>query len=186
MANSNDFGIGIIEAIDSTKFRVLGPDGVSRMFTLGDIFDIDSTDITSEFMRQPALYAYFAAATAAAERASGRAEFKKDQEYAISDMASREQMERNGQKYTEAVIRSMALADQVYTDAVESELTAKYDYKLLKALTSALEQRAQMLISIGSQLRHEESTTGMAIRDQQFDKTARDTRAMLDKKRKSA
>jgi hypothetical protein len=184
MSNNDNVNSDIIDVINSTTFRVRGPDGVFRTFSLADIFGIDDTDISGEYMRQPALYAYFAVACADAERIQSKAEFNKDRAYAAADMLVRQQMEMNGQKTTEALIRSMAIDNEDYIKSVDAEVNARYNYKLLKALSSVLEQRAQMLISLGSQLRHEESTTGMAIREQQFDKSAKEIKEMLDARNK--
>lgn len=152
-------------SIKGDTFTVRTLSGKSRTFSVDDIFTIDETDLTKEFIQQPTLYGFFATAMAAAEDQMNRAEYMKEQEYAAADDAARRTMDLNGQKYTETVIRNMAQMDEQYAEIVEKELQAKYDYKILKSIVNALEQRANMLISVGSHLRHEANMTGMNIRE---------------------
>lgn len=165
--------------IEGASFKIKTVAGMSKSFTVEDIFSVDENDLTKEFMQQPSIYGYFATAMAVAEDNANRAEYRKDQEYAAADDASRKAMDLNGLKYTETVIRGMVLTDEQYAAAVADELQAKYEYKILKAIVNALEQRANMLVSLGSHLRHEENMTGMNIRDRAIDNMSKNVKDVI-------
>lgn len=175
----------IIKDIEGTSFSVRTENGGYRKFTVADIFNIDETDITKEFMQQASLYGFFATISAMAEDVANRADFDKDQEYAQADIAWRESFEQNSRKYTEAVVRSTVMTDAGYVRAVERHLKTEYDFKLLKAIVRALEQRADMLVSLGSHLRHEEGMTGMTIKERQLQAQENDIKSILRKARQN-
>jgi len=165
--------------IQDASFKVRTFDGGYKEFTVGDIFGVDETDITKEYMQQASLYGFFATAAAMAEEVANRASFAKDQEYAAVDEVTRQKFEMNGVKFTEAVVRSAILLDEKYKTRVMREIKTEYDAKLLKAIARALEQRADMLVSLGSHLRHESSMTGMSIREHELDNMTKSVKSTL-------
>jgi hypothetical protein len=175
----------IINEINGTEFVVRVGEDKYRKFKVEDIFSIDDTDITREFIRQPTLFGFFSVLMANAEFVAGRAKFAAERQYAASDSAVREEAELNGNKMTEGAVRAATLLEELYTKAKRKELRTELDWKLLKAIAGALEQRANMLVSLGSQLRHEESMTGMNIRERALQKTVDDVKKNLDARRKA-
>jgi len=169
----------IIQEISGTRISVVDMRGKLRTFDIGDIFNIDESNISKEFTQQASLYAFFAALAATAEKKAADADFLKDQEYAQADQASREDLEEQSIKYTEAVIKSMVVTDAGYTKRVRNHIIAEYDYRLLKALASALEQRANMLISLGAYLRHELDQTAMNIKRAQTDGAVEEAKRLM-------
>lgn len=173
----------IIKDVIGTSFKVRTMDGGYRKFTVDDIFGIDETDISKEYIMQASIYGFFAAIMSAAEDIANREEFNKDQEYAACDADARERMERNGLKYTENVIRGMIFQYESYQKAVSRAFKTQYDYKIIKALVRGLEQRAEMLISLGSHLRHESDMTGMTIKDREIDNMSKQVKQSLRNRR---
>jgi hypothetical protein len=168
----------VIQDIEGTKITF--NDGTKvKTVNIADIFRIDDAELTKEFANQASLYAYFATLATKAEFDSSLIELGQDQEYAQADGAYREEFEKDGRKYTEAVIKSMILTDENYIKLSESALGAKYDYKLLKAICTALEQRANMLISMGAYMRHEMDQTAMNIKQRAMDGAADEVKSAI-------
>ena len=170
----------IITEINGTTFKVRTMDGGYKKFRIDDIFAVDEDNISKEFMQQASLYGFFATIMATAEDIANRASFDVDQEYALCDSDARNSLDRNGMKYTEAVIKGMVYQYESYQKTVAINNKCQYDFKLLKALVKALEQRAEMLVSLGSHLRHESNMTGMNIKERQMDTTVKNVKAVLD------
>lgn len=168
----------IIKDIDGTVITI-AVNGVEKAFDISKLFAVDENDLVKEFSRQAAVYAYFGVAAAEAEHNAARCDFNVDQEYAQADAAARDELDKDGRKYTEAVVKGMVLTDAQYVEIVERALLAKYDHKVLKAITAAMEQRANMLISMGAFIRHEIDQTGMNIRERSLDKAVDDVKETL-------
>src|SRR3990167_2305323 len=123
--------------------------GKDKKIVIGELFDIDDTDLTKEFAKQASLYAYFATTQADAERELAMADSIKDQEYATADEFFRKEKEEQGHKYTEAVIKSLIMRDEDYLKVLLEYTDADHNVNVLKAITRALQMRAEMLISLG-------------------------------------
>jgi len=157
--------VDIPTEVGSTNLRLRTLNGAYKTFPLLDILEIHEDDLTSDFMDQASLYGYFSVLAASADDAAARAESNKDQEYAQADLDVREDAERNGTKTTETQIKSKVLTDEGYSKMVDIAFVTKYDLKLIKAVVAALEARANMLISLGAMVRHEESMVGLHINE---------------------
>jgi len=153
-------------------------------FDIMDVFDIDNDDLSKEFSKQPALFAYFSALQADAERLTALAEFDRDAEYAAADEAYRHALDLQDKKYTEAVIRSNVLQDEDYDAANRKFLEFQYFSNLLKLIVRALSQRSEMLISLGAQIRQEISMTGMNVREKSYKDAVVDVKERIDEIRK--
>jgi len=164
----------MLEIKDATISITLS--GVEKKFDLNKIFDIDENDLTKEFTSQASVYAYFATAAAEADYEASIGTADQEASYADADKYYRDTLSHKGEKYTEGVIRSMVLLDADYDNAVQDELLAKYNARVLKAIVNAMEMRAQMLMSVGSHIRHELDMTGMNIRERQYNKTVDDVK----------
>jgi len=177
MNNLQAVGAFTIQVRDKDKYRE---------FKLKELFSIDENDLTAEFSKQASLYAYFAVLSAKAEFDAGLVGMSKAQEQAKADEAFRAELDREGRKYTEAVIKAMVTTDEECTKLAESELGFELDHNLLKAVCKAMEMRADMLISLGSHLRHELSMGGMNIREKGYEKSIEDVREAASKFSKKA
>jgi hypothetical protein len=164
-----------IEVADGTKIH---------KFHLGEIFDIDEANLTQEFAEQSGLFAFFSALWAKSEFNSSVIEFGLEQEQASADADSRSELEAAGKKYTEAVIRGMISLDEECSKLMESLLGQRYESKLLKAICDALKMRADMLISMGSHIRHEMDSMGLQVKEKKFNKSLEDVKKVVSEKRK--
>ena len=162
-------------SVGDTSISIIA-NGKEKTYDIGKIFDINENDLTKEFTSQATIYAYFATALAQADYDASVANMVTEQTGADADQFYRADLTKKGEKYTEGVIKSMVQQDEEYSGAVQAELTAKYNARVLKAIVSAMEMRAQMLISVGSHIRHELDMTGMNIRERQFNKTVDDVK----------
>jgi hypothetical protein len=174
--------MSILEEIKGTKITFV-IDDKKKSIDVGELFDIDENNLTKEFAHQASLYAYFGNLAAEAEREIGIAAIDKDQEMAILDANLRKKHEVRDEKYTETMIRNEILTNEKYLALMDDEGEAKYDFKVIKSIVSALEMRAQMLISIGSHIRHEMDMEGMNIKDRAFQKSVGDVKETLRSKK---
>lgn len=124
-----------------------------------------SADLSDEFSRQPSLYAYVAMLSAQAEAAWAMAKRDAERERADSDQIIREEARAREEKITEGIVSSRVTLDPAVQKAEEEEAEYRYQYLLIKAVVQAMDQRAQMLISLGAHLRAEADMSGMIIRD---------------------
>lgn len=140
-------------------------DGKERVYSTEELLQIDQTELSEEFASQAARYGYFAALAAAAEADYKHAKHTTELVYAETDDLVRQEFREAGVKTTEAAIKSAILLDEDYCQAMDRELAALRNYRLLSALVRALEQRASMLQSLGAHVRHEYDMTDMIIKD---------------------
>lgn len=130
--------------------------------TIRDVLLINEAVLPDEFIHQPSTYAYFAALS---EFAVADVEQKK---LAFSVMEanldSQKRVDLKDQaKVTEAVIRSAIIKDQKYQLLSEELIEAQRQLGILKALVRALDQRATMLVQLGSFKRQEMYAMDMGI-----------------------
>lgn len=173
----------LLEELEGTQLSYKPPSGGTKEFNLKEVFEIDIDQLSNEFSKQASLYAYFAALTVRAEDALFRAENFKDKTYATAELYYREDAENNNRKITEAAVKSMVMTDAEYQDAVMAESSARYDLKAIKMIVTALEQRAEMLISLGAHVRAELDMTGMNIRSAKNDEIVNDVKKTIQRRR---
>lgn len=158
-------------------------DGSVREFDLDELFTIDESQLTKHMSEQASMYAYLATVAAEAEHALAAAGISKDRMYAVCDQHYRATLDEEGTKYTENMIRGLILDDDEYNETLEKEAEAKEQWRTIKAIVDAMEQRSSMLISLGAYLRHELSMTGMHIKEQEMDKSVEDVRKTIRTRR---
>lgn len=141
-----------------------------RVYNVDDLLDIDQNALSDEFASQASRYGYFAVLAAIAEVKMREAKHTVEMTYAEVDLAVRQELLKRDGKTTEASVRAEVLLDEQYIADVEAELKAQRDYNVLRALVNALEQRANMLVSLGAHMRHEYEMTDMNTRDPAVDR----------------
>lgn len=134
-----------------------------KKYNLADFTEIDQEMLSDEFAGQASAYAFVGMLVAEAEAALNDAKQAKDVAYAEADADYRDDWNKRGEKYTEAVIRSAVIMDAEYKIAVDVETAALKSYKILRALHDAMKQRGEMLISLGATLRSEAQFTDLHI-----------------------
>lgn len=125
---------------------------------------IDPDRLIQEYATQPAAYAYLATLCAQVEAEYLDAKRITERAYAEADSNVRGLLASQGTKYTESGVKALIEQSESYRVAVDNETQARAQMLLLKAVVTAMEQRAQMLISLGAHLRMEADMTGMSVK----------------------
>lgn len=156
----------------------LGEDGVQEL-ELDNLVPIEEDDLSEEFRTQPARYAYVAMLAAQAESLWMSAKHSTERIRAKAD--DEERADARGEKVTETMIANRVLLREDVEEAWDVEAAYRYQYLVLKAVVMSMDQRAQMLISLGAHLRAEADQTGMLIRDTKarLDQLASEKRSRL-------
>jgi hypothetical protein len=173
----------VIEEISGSIITVVTMKG-SKKFDIGKLFNINQELISDDFSTQASMYAFFAVLAANADRIATMKTLLYDQVAAAADETYRAQFEVDGRKYTEAVIKSMVVRDEEVVKAFTVKEDANYDLAILKAIVRAFEQRAMMLQSLGSQLRHEYDMQGMSIREREIEQISKNVKGVIESRRK--
>ena len=150
----------VIDEINGSMIAVRTMAGRKR-FDIAKLFSISQENVTDDMATQASQYAFFAVLAVEADRVFAMRSLLCDQAAATADETYRKEFELNGNKYTEAVIKSLVIRDKDYLVALDDKMKAEYDLDILKAIVKAFEQRASMLQSLGSQLRYEYGMQGM-------------------------
>jgi hypothetical protein len=174
----------LIKSIEGTKIKVRMQTGGYKEFDVLDLFAINPDDLSAEMAKQAAIFGFFSVVAVAAEDVSNKASFTKDQEEASADLDTRASLNKDGVKFTEAAVKAMVATDVSYNKYCEMELKTRYDFKLLKAIVAALEQRASMLISLGAMMRSELDQTNMHIKERALNGAVDQAKATLEETKK--
>lgn len=119
-----------------------------------EVLNINEAALSEEFVKQPSLFAWFAAL---AEIANAEVESKK---MAVSllranlDAEKRTELSTSG-KITESMVDSAITKDKRFQVASEELIESGRQFGILKAMVRALEQRKDMLIQLGGMKRQE-------------------------------
>lgn len=125
---------------------------------------IDPNNLIHEFATQPAAYAYLATLSAQIEAEYSDAKRSTERVYAETDSLVRSTIAARNEKLTEAGVKAMIEQSDNYRAAVDNETYTRSQYLVLRAIVAAMEQRAQMLISLGAHMRMEADMTGMSVK----------------------
>ena len=141
---------------------------------LAEDLNIDTTDINTAYIEQPGKFAYWATVALQAKFAYERKkqevnrqeDFLKKTLYGKLDSTIRAQLELDGERITEAkVINAINthkdyLIEQEHLYQLQSELLELQErFQQLEVAKESMNQRKDMLISLGAQLRLENSNT---------------------------
>jgi hypothetical protein len=155
-----------------------------KTLSLASLFEVDEVDLDKEYREQSALYAYFVVEAAKAEREHASAVDEKDFVHAECDEFYREEIRDTGVKLTEAMVESAIIQDDEYREVRIQLLRAKEHWTILKGIVRALEQRANMLISLGAHRRAEFDMTNMVIKKSDYDASVEDVKTSLKNRRR--
>lgn len=131
-----------------------------------DLLAINEADLSTEYATQAARFAWIAVIKADAKREWAEAERvrKEDEAKAFVDYKNSDDLVPPGSKsVSDGYAAQLVQSDPDCNDARKRENEAEYNYRLLEALTDALSMRANMLVSLGADLRTERDQTGMKI-----------------------
>lgn len=130
---------------------------------LREIVQINEAVLTEEFIKQPSIYAWFAALM---EFASAEVETKKMNLGILRanlDSEVRTAFLSASKKATEAMIAAAIDCDAATIAAQKELIEAERQYGILKGIVRALDQRCTMLVQIGSTKRQEMAMTDFGI-----------------------
>lgn len=147
---------------ESLRLEVIDINGV--VYPMADLLGIDSTNLSDEYSQQAAMYGYIGTLCAGAESDYNSVKTQREAVYADVEMKVRHGIAMQPEvKSTEGLVKSLVVTDSEYLDIMELENRALGAWKKLRALTDALKQRGEMLVSLGAQLRAEMDMTNMAM-----------------------
>ena len=141
---------------------------------LAEDLNIDTTDINTAYIEQPGKFAYWATVALQAKFAYERKkqevnrqeDFLKKTLYGKLDSTIRAQLELDGERITEAKVITAInthkdyLIEQEHLYQLQSELLELQErFQQLEVAKESMNQRKDMLISLGAQLRLENSNT---------------------------
>lgn len=132
---------------------------------LDDLIPIGE-DVSAEFTNQASSYAYVAVLAARAEALwlGTKADLKKA--YAEADHEARLDLLSLGKKPTEPMVKQEVELRSDYRDAVDEELFYHEQHLIARVIEQSMKMRADMLVSLGAQLRNEAQQLGMNTKRQ--------------------
>lgn len=140
-----------------------------QRYTYRQLVYIDPDNVLYALTTQAARFAYFGIRAAHAEALYQEAEADTKRKYAEIEIEARIKLPddedvKNGKlKMTEGLIKSYVLGDKEYIEALAKENQALRNWKMLRALTEAYVQRANMLQSFEATKRKEFDITDQAL-----------------------
>jgi len=155
-------------------------DTVLEIFIDGKDISVDldayipvSEDISAEFADQASRYAYIAMLAARAEAAYMESKTELKRVYAETDKEVRQDLASIGGKSTEAMVSVEIELRRGYKEAKDYEQYYYQQHLIMKAIETAMKMRADMLVSLGAQLRNEAQQLGMSVKSQVMNIRAR-------------
>ena len=146
---------------------------------LAEDLKIDSANINEAFCEQPAKYAWWATVAAQAKALVDRKKLEVDRKddfirktlIGELDAEVRQELEMNGEKVTETKVTNSIYCHPRYKEeigelyALKSELNAlQQNLTTLEIAKESMNQRKDMLISLGAQLRQEGNNVDLSLR----------------------
>lgn len=154
---------------------------------LAEDLKIDSANINEAFCNQPALYAWWATVSSQAKALVERKKLEVDRQDEFIkktligelDAEVRQELEMNGEKVTETKVTNSIYVHPRYKEelaelyGLKEELQELQEqYVALEIAKEALNQRKDMLISLGAQLRQEGGNVDLSLK-QMSDKASK-------------
>ncbi len=119
---------------------------MSQKFEVEDIDNIDRMSLDEEWLKQPAMYRYFATQAEDAYKEADKLENDLKVIDAEIEKEIRHNAEMNESKITEKAVASEILLNKKHKEAVEAALDARYEARVLNnAVTRALDHRKKAL-----------------------------------------
>lgn len=153
-------------------------------YDLREVFEVRESDITSEMVRQASLYGFFSAMQSKMEHEAVRAKARKERAYGKADEEAREEIINSGEKIREAAVRGIVLNHPKYIEAEKDYQEMVYRKDVLYQVCRTLHMKSEMLISIGAQMRSEQSMTGMRIKEKEYDNEIEEAKRSIKSRKK--
>jgi hypothetical protein len=145
--------------------------GVVLTSEIQDDLYINNADLQEEFLRQPELYAWWASTCELAKDLVAKQKFFLERLAANIDHQARMEAEQASQalgkpvKLTEKMVENTVIGNSEYQKAMYHYLELKKQLGMLQAGKDAIEQKKDMLISLGANYRAEASSNPSILMD---------------------
>lgn len=145
--------------------------GVTLTSDIQDDLYINPANLQEEFLRQPELFAWWASTCELAKDLVARQKFVLERLTAAIDhrvrLEAQQESERLGKtvKMTETMVQNTVISSEEYQKAMFEYLDLKKQLGMLQAGKDAIEQRKDMLISLGANYRAEASSNPSILMD---------------------
>ena len=141
--------------LDPEMLKIKIKAGKEYDIDLNEVLTVDEHNLNRAYVEQAALYAWWSAARAIASKYS--AQLKKKLDLRRSELARnlRKESDESLLRWTLSDIEARILADDQYGLLADKLIEAQYHEQLLTGVCEALDQRKEMLISLGAQMRTE-------------------------------
>ncbi len=143
---------------------------------------ITPNNLTECYTNHAALYAWYSEQYRAAQFQADRLDNQEKLVYAKIEMDVRKNAVVEGEKLTEASVKSRVLLDPRYQKIATLKLESEMIAGLTRDATEAFKQRRDMLIQLGSDAR-EEVRGGLRMREDSLDERKRQAQEIIEKSR---
>lgn len=130
---------------------------------------ITPEDIDNDIIRQPGLYAYYAAQLATAKRTLSKMTLDLDVYEAAVNKRNRDVCLAKGEKPTEKMLETLLRLDAPWLRRSEAKIDAEATVNQLESVVRAFAQKKDMLITYASNLRAERSASFAMRGDRNLD-----------------
>lgn len=134
--------------------------GKIKIFNVKEELAISEETLTTDFMEQAGKYAWWAVLAETAKGHKERMELEVDKAEALADKEVRKELELDGTKITEALVKSRIKLNTGYLEAVTKFNKAKKNASILEKVSKSFEQRKDMLMVTGAHLRESKENAG--------------------------
>ena len=142
-----------VNDLDMDKITVIDYNGQSQEYSVRDIINVDEMNYQIEVINQPAKYAYWSSVLQAAKRVEAEQQASLDKQHALSYNKVYDELSKQGIRATKDLIEAQIEQDPDYEKAKQRVVVADYSAGRIQYLVKALEQRANMLIQLGADIR---------------------------------
>lgn len=134
--------------------------GKVKVLNVSEELAITEATLTEDYMEQAGKYAWWATLAESAKAHRDKKEIDRDKAEARADKRVRKELELDGMKITESLVKSRIKLDDEYLEAVAEYNKAKKNATILEKISRAFDHRKEMLISVGAQLREDKGNSG--------------------------
>ena len=146
-----------VNDLDMDEITVVDYNGEEQKYSVNDIVKVDELNYQQEFINQPAKYAYWSSVLQAAKRVAAEQEAALDKQHAVAYNKVYEVLNSKNMRPTKDLIESYIEQDEDYQNAKQRVIVADYSAGRIQYLVKALEQRENMLVQLGADIRKEKN-----------------------------
>lgn len=142
-----------LDNLEFLNINVKLRNGKIKTFDVKEELKIDEENLSKHFIEQPGKYAWWAVLAEIAKSYEERLEAELERIEAEADKRVRKQLELDGIKITENLVKQNIKLDKEYREALEKYQRVKKNANILGKISKAFEHRKEMLINLGAHVR---------------------------------